>query len=261
MPLDMSLDSRTALVTGAGKGSGEGIARVLAEQGAAVAVNDLHRDRAERVAAEITAAGGRAHPIAFDVCDAAAVGAGVAAIEAELGPVDVLVNNAGMPEGSTWKTIGRHVPFKESTVEEWKVWLDLGAYGQMNCVRAVLAGMCERGWGRVIQISSGMASRGLPNNESLLGMSKAAIEGLLRNVAIEVARDGVTVNTIALGLMANAGDHADPAVVERTLDRVPIGRAGEFREAGAAVAWLASVESAFITGQTIHVNGGSFQGR
>lgn len=252
----MSLAGRTALVTGAGKGAGEGMARLLAEQGAAVAVNDLHEERARAVATAIVRDGGRAHPVAFDVTRYDDVQAGIGETERSLGPVDILVNNAGMPEGER-----RHVPFAQSTPDEWEVWLDLNAYGQMHCMRTVLPGMCERGWGRVIQISSGLASRGLPNNESLLGMSKAAIEGLIRNVAIETARAGVTVNALALGLMGNAADHVDGEVVARTLDRVPIGRFLEVREAAAAVAFLASTEASFITGQVIHVNGGSFQGR
>jgi 3-oxoacyl-[acyl-carrier protein] reductase len=258
MPLEMSLADRIALVTGAGRGAGEAMARLLAEQGAAVAVNDLHEERARTVAAAIAAAGGRAHPVPFDVTRYADVQAGIAEIERALGPVDILVNNAGMPDRSA---VRKHIPFAESTPEDWQVWIDLNAYGQMHCMRTVLPGMCERGWGRVVQISSGLASRGLANNESLLGMSKASIEGLIRNVAIEVARSGVTVNALALGLLSNAGDHADPDVVARTLDKVPMGRFGEPREAAAAVAFLASVEAGFITGQVIHVNGGSFQGR
>jgi NAD(P)-dependent dehydrogenase (short-subunit alcohol dehydrogenase family) len=134
-------------------------------------------------------------------------------------------------------------------------------YGSLNCLRAVLGGMCERRWGRVIQISSAMASRGLPNREALLGASKAGIEGALRSIALEVADRGVTVNSLALGLLENAATHADPAIVAATLARVPIGRFLEPREVGAAVAYLASDEAAFVTGQTHHLNGGAFQGR
>src|SRR4051812_39309021 len=159
MPLDLSLAGRTALVTGAGKGAGEGMALLLAEQGAAVVVNDLHADRAERVAAQIVASGGDAHPVAFDVTDFDAVPGAFAEAESALGPIDILVNNAGMPERSTFKTRGIHVPFAESSRDEWEMWFDLNAYGSMQCARTALPGMCERGWGRVIQISTPMAAR------------------------------------------------------------------------------------------------------
>jgi NAD(P)-dependent dehydrogenase (short-subunit alcohol dehydrogenase family) len=195
-------------------------------------------------------------PAVFDVTDYGAVRAAVARVEDELAPIDILVNNAGMPVQRQ-----RHVPFMASQPEEWEVWIDLNLYGSAHCMRAVLPGMCERGWGRIVQISSSMASRGLPNNESMLGASKAAIEGLLRSVALEVAPHGVTINALALGLMTNAFEHADPAVVEATLAKVPLGRVGEPREAAAAVLWLASEEAAYVTGQVNHVNGGSFQGR
>jgi NAD(P)-dependent dehydrogenase (short-subunit alcohol dehydrogenase family) len=121
--------------------------------------------------------------------------------------------------------------------------------------------MCVRGWGRVVQISSAMASRGLPNRESLLGGSKAGIEGTLRSVALEVADRGVTINTLALGLLENAVTHARADIVEATLARVPVGRFLEPVEVGAAVAYLASEEAAFVTGQVHHLNGGAYQGR
>ena len=257
MPLDLSLAGRVALVTGAGKGAGEGMARLLAEQGAAVIVNDLHADRAARVADQLAAEGLAARAVPFDVTDFDAVRAGFA----QAGAVDILVNNAGMPERATYKTSGTHVAFAESSRDEWEAWLDLNAYGSMQCLRTALPGMCERGWGRVIQISSPMAARGLANRESLYGASKAAIEGLLRHVAVEVIGSGVTVNVVSLGLMTNAAEHAEQRLIDRMLAMNPIGRLLSPREAAALVAFLASDESAYITGQVLHVNGGIFQGR
>ena len=149
------LGARVALVTGAGQGMGVGIARWLARAGAAVAVNDLHGDRAASTAAELTAAGARAHAVAFDVTDLAAVQAGIREVEATLGPVDVLVNNAGVPEGMG---VGS---FRESDSTEWRKYVDLNLYGVLNCTRTVLDGMCTRRFGRVITISSGAGQTGL----------------------------------------------------------------------------------------------------
>ena len=261
MPLNLSLSGKTALVTGAGKGAGEGMALLLAEQGAHVVVNDLHADRAEQVVAEIKAGGGAAHAAAFDVTDFDAVRNGFAEAEQAVGPIDILVNNAGMPERRTFKTKGVHVPFAESTRDEWEAWFDLNAYGAMQCMRTVLPGMCERGWGRVIGISTPMAARGMPNNESIYGASKAAIEGLSRHIAIEVVGFGVTVNVVSLGLMTNAEEHAEPELIDKMLALNPMGRLLSPREGAALVAFLASEESDYITGQVMHVTGGSFQGR
>ena len=131
---------------------------------------------------------GRAVPVCFDVTDYDAVQAGVAELEEALGPVDILVNNAGMPiVDFDWD-----VPFLESRPEQWPAFVNLNLYGSMNCMHRVLPGMCERGWGRVVQLSSGAAARGLPlpAGHSLLGAGKAAIEGLLRHVSLEVATGG-----------------------------------------------------------------------
>ena len=131
----------------------------------------------------------------------------------------------------------------------------------MYCIHAVLPGMIERGWGRVIQISSGASSTGLPIGVSVYGASKAGIEGLLRHVAVEVGRFGVTANALALGLMENTAQMADQHLLARILAGVPVGRLGRGEEVGAAAAWLASEQAAFVTGQVIHLNGGSTFGR
>lgn len=253
---DTSLLGRTALVTGAAGFTGRGIVAVLAERSAAIAVNDIDSVMADTLVAELRAAGAAAHPAVFDVTDYQQVVAGIAALESDFAAVDVLVNNVGMPS-----TPNKHVDFTASDPADWRPWIDINMYGSLNCVRAVLSGMCERRWGRIIQISSTMAARGLPNRESLLGGSKAGIEGALRSIALEVADRGVTVNSVALGLLANAVTHAREDIVEATLARVPIRRFIEPREAGATVAYLASDSAGPVTGQVIHVNGGAYQGR
>lgn len=241
------LDRRVALVTGAGQGVGVGIAECLAEQGAAVAVNDLHAERAEAVAARLREPGARASAAPFDVTDEEAVIAGVRAVEEDLGPLDILVNNAGVPAGMGLAS------FLHSTPEQWKAQIDLNLYGLLHCVRTVLPGMCTRGYGRIVVISSGAAQVGLPIGVSLYGAAKAGALGFVRHVAQEVARRGVTVNAVALGLMENVAG-ADTETLRRT---IPVGRPGTGRDAGAAVAYLASEEAAWVTGQTLSVNGGS----
>lgn len=242
------LTGRVALVTGAGQNVGAGIARALAERGAAVAVNDLVDERAAEVAEAIAAGGGRAVAAPFDVTDREAVGAGVATLASALGPVDVLVNNAGVPPGMGLQ------PFREMDPAQWSRYVDLNLYGVLHCTQAVLAGMCERRFGRVLTISSGAGQTGLPIGVSLYGAAKAGAIGFARHLAMEVARQGVTVNTLALGLMDNAGD-AD--AVKALAATVPVGRLGTPRDVGAAVVFLASDEAGWITGQTLGVNGGS----
>ena len=252
------LNGRVALVTGGGCGSGEGIVIALARHGATVLVGDLDAGRAQRVAGEVRAAGGGALPVVFDVTDYDAVRAAVREAEsAAPGPIEILVNNVGMPRERL------QAPFMASTPEQWRPFIDINIYGSLYCIRTVLPGMCERGWGRIVQISSGAAARGLPlpAGYTALGAAKAGIEGAIRHIAIEVAASGVTVNTVSLGQMENAVAHAKPEVIAMVRAQTPVGRPGRPDEAGAAVAWLCSPEGAFVTGQVIHLNGGSYQGR
>ena len=251
------LDARIGLVTGAGRSVGLGIAQELAEAGVSVAVNDLHPERAEAALKQITSGGGRAIAAPFDVGNLEAVRAGIARIEQELGPIDILVNNAGIPEG-----IGMTGPFVDSDPAQWHHNIDLNLYGSMYCIRTVLPGMKARGWGRIIQVSSGAGSRGVPGVSIYNSAAKAGIEGLLRSVAIEMAQTGVTLNAIALGLMANTGERmGDSDYLKRIFSTIPMGRLGQPREIGACAVWLASEKAGYVTGQTIHVNGGSVHGR
>ena len=246
----IDLSGRTALVTGGGRSVGQGIAEVLASAGAFVFVNDLHEDRAEDVAAGIAAAGGAAAALAFDVTDTSSVGEGFAAIEASGSRVDVLVNNAGIAEG--WNA----ELFSESEPEDWLPAITLNLFGSMNMIRRSLPGMIERRWGRIIQISSGAGTTGLPIGVGAYGAGKAGIEGLVRHVAVENGRHGITANALALGLMDNVGLPADDRL-KRILAGVPVGRLGQPDEVGLAAAWLSSEKAGFVTGQVIHLNGGS----
>jgi 3-oxoacyl-[acyl-carrier protein] reductase len=239
------LDGRVALVTGSGQGIGRGIAATMAEAGATVVVNDLHAERAEDAAAEIVAAGGKAVAVPFDVTDVDAVTAAFEQVARDTGPVDVLVNNAGIP--TTASPIG--VPFRQSTSESWRPQIDLNLYGVMNCCRAVVNGMCERGWGRIVVISSGAAVEGLNYGLHAYAAGKGGALSFMRHLAKETARENVTVNALVLGLMETAADFM-------SADIVPVGRVGRSRDVGAACVWLAA-EGEWITGQAISVNGGS----
>lgn len=242
------LSGKVALVTGAGQNVGAGIARALAARGAAVAINDLHAERAEGVAKEIEGAGGRAVSAPFDVTSLTATQAGVASVKSRLGPVDVLVNNAGIPDrmGLT--------RFRDYDPAQWARMIDLNLYGVLHCSRAVADDMCARRWGRIITISSGAGQVGLSIGVSLYGAGKGGAIAFMRHLAIELARDGVTANTLCLGLMSNASDAAATKAIAAT---VPVGRLGTPDDVGAAVAYLASPEASWITGQTIGLNGGS----
>ena len=244
------LSGKVALVTGAGQNVGAGIARVLAGQGAAVAVNDIRVERAEDTVREITEAGGRAMAVGFDVTDYDDVVAGVARVAAELGSVDILVNNAGNGGAEGMKP----TKFRESDPASWRGPIDVNLYGVMNCSRAVINPMVEKGWGRVVTIASGAGVVGLNIGVSPYGGGKGGAIGFMRHLAVENARAGVTANTLAIGLMPITGDRS---VTEALAKQIPTGRTGLPEDIGYACAYLTSNEAEWVTGQTIHVNGGS----
>jgi 3-oxoacyl-[acyl-carrier protein] reductase len=255
------LTGHAALVTGAGQGVGVGIASALTRAGAAVAVNDLDPARAADTATSLRDERGTAHVVAvpFDVTDEEAVRAGVAEAEGGLGrPIDILVNNAGVPTDMTISA------FRDMAPDHWSRYVDLNLYGSLHAVRAVIDQMTERGWGRIVQISSAAGQSGTKLGISLYGASKSAIEGFARHLSQEVASHGITVNTIALGLMDNAvpfepgsDDPAAADVIRRLGATIPVGRLGTPADVGAAVVYVASEEASWLTGQTIHLDGGS----
>ena len=237
-----TLAGRTALVTGASRGIGRAVALSLAEAGAAVAVN--YRERAEEardVVAAIRRNGGKAMDVAADVSDARAVAEMVAAVEHELGPVDVLVNNAGL-------AIIRGID--DLTEEEFDRTIAVNLKSAFLCTKAVLPGMRARKWGRIVNISSG-AARGAGGIGPHYNASKAGMEGLTRGYAARVVKDGVTVNAVAPSLietdMVRAGLASSP-------DRIPLGRFGTAEECAQAV--LMVIGNAYMTGQTVALSGG-----
>ncbi len=239
------LTGRVALVTGAGQNVGAGIAKALAGQGATVAVNDLRGDRAEAVVDEIVSAGGKAVTVPFDVTDLSEVTEGVARI----GQVDVLVNNAG--NGGAESMVLRQ--FVDMDPSDWEAPIRVNLYGVLHCCRATVPAMCERGWGRVITISSGAGTGGVAIGVSPYSAGKGAGIAFSRTLALEVAAKGVTVNALALGLMTIL----NPTATERIARAIPVGRTGRPEDVAAACVWLASDEAEWVTGQTIQINGGS----
>ncbi len=242
------LSNKTALITGAGQGVGRGIADALARQGAAVAINDLDPDRAESAANELRDSGKRAVAAPFDVTSFEKTRAGYEAAVAALGPIDILVNNAGIPAGMNVAS------FRDTEPEDWRKYLDLNAYGVMNCAKVAVDSMCDRGWGRIVTISSGAGQIGISLGISAYGAGKGAGISFMRHLAAEVARFGVTANTLALGMIDN---HYDASVTEHLVKSIPVRRLGRPEDVGPAVVYLASEEAGWMTGQTIGLNGGS----
>jgi NAD(P)-dependent dehydrogenase (short-subunit alcohol dehydrogenase family) len=239
------LSGRTAVVTGAGQNVGAGIARLLAAQGATVYVNDILEDRAKETVAQITDAGGSASTLPFDVTDYEAV---VAAI-ADAGTVDILVNNAG--NGGA-EGMGL-VQFRESEPAGWRGAINVNLFGVLHCSRAVINGMCDRGFGRVITISSGAGITGLHIGVSPYAAGKGGAISFMRHLAAETARYGVTANSLALGMMQPANADATAALVRQ----IPVGRTGTPDDVGTACVYLASDEAGWMTGQTLHLDGGA----
>lgn len=244
----MTLQGRTALVTGASRGIGRACAERLAAAGAAVAVNYRERkDAAESVAAAIGTAGGRALAVQADVCDLAQVQHMVEQAEAELGPVAILVNNAGL-------AIDKPAAFM--TDDEWNRVVDTNLKGAFHCIKVLARGMARARWGRIVNLSSDAGLMG-DTLRANYAASKAGLLGLTKAMARELAASGITVNAVAPGFIdtdMTAGLKAGKRAAH--LARIPAGRFGHPEEIAAAVAFLASEDAAYITGDVWCVDGG-----
>jgi 3-oxoacyl-[acyl-carrier protein] reductase len=239
------LNDRIALVTGGSRGIGKAIAVALADAGAAVAVNYRERsDEAEAVAAAIRKNGRHAEVFSADVSDRSAVQGMVRDIEERLGPIDILINNAGI---AAIRTID------EITEEEFDRSIAVNLKSVFLCTQAVLPRMRARRWGRIINLSSIGARIGAGSVSVAYGASKAGVEGLTRAYAVRLAQEGVTVNAIAPGLIDT--EMGKPLLDAGVATRIPVGRAGTGDEIAQAVLLL--VRNDFMTGQTVAVNGGS----
>ena len=239
--MNLGLEGKVALVTGAGWDIGREIALVLAREGAS-------RSVAEATAAEIRAAGGRALAVGADIGDYAAVQGMVERVKSEWGPIDVLVNNAGLVHRKF---------FLQTKPEEWRAQIDVGLYGVLNCCHAVAPAMVEREGGRIINIAGDSARVG----QAQLAITAAARGGMLsltRTLAREFGRSGITVNALAFGWVETG--HIDPdfwqANREKILQSYAIKRLGRPGDIAPAVAFLGSDLAAWITGQTLSISGG-----
>lgn len=253
----LDLTGRVALVTGAGQGVGAMTARYLAAHGARVLVNDYVEERAEQVAGEIREAGAQALAVQADVTDFDQVSTMVDRGGWELGPIDVLVNNAGNA-GASPSSLTRK-SFWEKDPSEWEPYLRVNLYGVLNCCRAVLPGMVEAGgYGRIVTIISDAGRVGERGMEAY-SAAKAGAAGLMRSLARSLGRHGITANSVAIAAtrtpaIERATRNEDMA--RKILSNYVIRRFGEPDDVAAMVTFLSSPSAGWITGQTYPVNGG-----
>lgn len=238
------LTGRCALVTGASGGIGGAIARALHGAGATVGLSGTRAAALEALAGEL---GGRAHVLPCDLGDAAAVKALPEAAVAAMGAVDILVNNAGLTRDNL---------FLRMSDAEWDEVLAVNLTAAMRLSRAVLRGMMKARWGRIVSVTSVVGTTGNPGQANYAA-SKAGLVAMSKCLAAEVAGRGITVNCVAPGFIGTAMT----AVLKeeqraRLIGAIPAGRMGEPREVAAAVLFLAAPEASYVTGQTLHVNGG-----
>jgi 2-hydroxycyclohexanecarboxyl-CoA dehydrogenase len=247
------LAGKTVIVTGGGGGIGGATCRRFGAEGAKVAVFDVNAAAAEATVSAIAAAGGVAKSFVCDITDHAAVVAAVEAVRAAIGPIDVLVNNAG------WDVFK---PFLKTAPADWQKLIAINLVGALNLHHAVLPEMAERRSGKIVNVASDAARVG-SSGEAVYAACKAGLVGLTKTLAREHARHGVTLNVVCPGptqtgllgdVLATAGD---PAKLEEAFRRaVPMGRLGQPDDLPGAICFFASDDAAYITGQVLSVSGG-----
>ena len=243
------VEGKIAFITGAGSGIGRATALVLAKGGADIAVCDVNLPGAEATAEEVHKLGRRTLALRVDVTRLDDVEQAAAQTKGELGAIDILLSNAGIAE---------QVAFAEMTETQWDRMFNVHLNGTYNCFRAVLPGMRERNWGRLISTSSMGAFTGGVRLSHYCA-AKAGIAGLTISMASELARTGITVNAVAPGVIDTPMVHESPPQwVERMTKTIPMRKLGKPEDIAYAVAYLASEEAGFVTGQILSPNGGSY---
>ena len=244
------LIGKVAVVTGAAQGIGRAIATRLAEEGANVTIADIQEDVASKTAADLKSAGLQARALRLDVTSLDSASAAVATIERELGAVDILVNNAG------WDKLE---PFVESTPETWERVIAINFRGVLNCCKAVIPGMQARGGGKIISISSD-AGRVGSLGEAVYSGCKAGIIAFSKTLARELARNRINVNVVCPGptetALLRGVMEKQPKVLEAMLRGIPMRRLGLPQDVAGAVAFFASSDADYATGQVISISGG-----
>ena len=247
------LQNKTVIVTGGGGGIGGATCRRFGEAGSRVAVFDINLESAAKTAADITQAGGVAQAFRCDITDHEGVKAAVAAAEAALGPISILVNNAG------WDIFRL---FKDTTPADWQKLIAINLTGALNMHHAVLPGMLERRHGRIVNIASDAARVG-SSGEAVYAACKAGLVGFSKTIAREHARHGITVNVVCPGATNTAlfADYkrgaGNPEKLEEAFRRAtPMGRIGEPEDLPGAILFFASDDAAYVTGQVLSVSGG-----
>lgn len=247
------LTGKTVIVTGGAGGIGSATARRFGAEGAKVAIFDLNLEAGQKVADEITAAGGQAAAFKVDITERASVDAGVAGVQQQLGPIDVLVNNAG------WDVFK---PFTKTVPQEWDKLIAINLVGALNLHHAVLPGMVERKYGRIVNVASDAARVG-SSGEAVYAACKGGLVSLSKTLAREHARHNITLNVVCPGptdtaLLAGVAEGAPnpEKLIEAFTKAIPLGRLGQPDDLASAIAFFGSDEAAFITGQVISVSGG-----
>ena len=240
-----NLDGKTALITGATGGIGSAIARALHSQGAEVILSGTRQGSLDELAHELS---DRAHPIAADLSDKSSIDSLIKQIsDISTDGVDIVINNAGIVRDNLL------VRMKD---EEWNQVLDINLFAGYKLTQGLMRGMMKRRWGRIIGISSVVGATGNPGQANYAA-AKAGMIGFSKALAQEVATRGITVNVIAPGMIQTAmTDDLNEEQSARLLSTIPLGRLGSPEEIAASVIYLASDEAAYVTGVTLHVNGG-----
>lgn len=243
--MDLGIAGKVALVTGAARNLGRADAQVLAQEGCRVAVVDLNAEGAQETASEIVARGGRAKAYACDIVDRAQVAATVAEVEKDLGPVDILVNNAAI--------VFTLAQLKDMKDEDWDLNVNVNLTGTYNMTRAIFPGMRERKWGRIICMASVAGLMG-GFGQTAYSTTKMGVIGFARSVALEGARYNVTANIIAPGIIGPMVKLSP--MYDRMVKRVAMQREGEPEDIAHAIAFLCSERARYITGAVLTITGG-----